>query len=105
MFLPFLFQSALGFEYKGEVEKHSSQKGKSMGTCGPFTVCPASLLLPVCCAVCCGTVSFVIPFLSLVSDSCSQSVTLAAPFPAVLSPPFCCTFCLSLCFPLTETTS
>ncbi|NXU17975.1 HCLS1 protein, partial [Pardalotus punctatus] len=25
-------QSALGFEYKGEVEKHSSQKGKSMGT-------------------------------------------------------------------------
>lgn len=60
-FLPFLFQSALGFEYKGEVEKHSSQKGKSMGTCGPFILCPASLLLPISCAVCCGTVSFVYP--------------------------------------------
>lgn len=32
----FLFQSALGFEYKGEVEKHSSQKGKSMGMFGPL---------------------------------------------------------------------
>lgn len=35
---PLLFQSALGFEYKGEVEKHSSQKGKSMGTCGCLTL-------------------------------------------------------------------
>ncbi|RLV87432.1 hypothetical protein DV515_00015702 [Chloebia gouldiae] len=40
-------KSALGFEYKGEVEKHSSQKGKSLGICGPLTLCPASLLLPI----------------------------------------------------------
>lgn len=43
----------MGFEYKGEVEKHSSQKGKSMGVRGPLSLCPASVLPPMSCAVCC----------------------------------------------------
>lgn len=64
----FVFQSALGFEYKGEVEKHSSQKGKSMAhsdlsalQCPPAHITLRWLLLTALLSQFCHSVQIPIP--------------------------------------------
>lgn len=98
-------KSALGFEYKGEVEKHSSQKGKSMGTCCPLTLFPASPMLPISCAVCCGTVYFITPLLSTCFRCLFPVRHPYSPIPCCPVTAFLLYISLVPSFALTETTS